>query len=143
MQSPETPRNVADKANELYWSSDLSVNQIAEDLDLSKGMLYGLIEPEATGRACPECGSAAVWAHRTAKAKGTVSCASCSWEGRAAETHEPGADGIVPLRPRAAQPSEDATEPSGWSATELRTAAGGALLGAAAGLALILWARRR
>jgi len=37
--------NAEDRANELYWGSDRSVNQIADDLDLSKGALYEMIRP--------------------------------------------------------------------------------------------------
>jgi predicted DNA-binding protein YlxM (UPF0122 family) len=46
-----------DRANELYWGSDRSVNQIADELDLSKGALYGMIRPLPAALACPECGT--------------------------------------------------------------------------------------
>src|SRR5690606_33629189 len=45
-----------DRANELYWGSNRSVNQIAEDLDLSKGALYGMIRPLPAAMGCPACG---------------------------------------------------------------------------------------
>ncbi len=69
------------RANELYWSSDLSVNQIAEELDLSKGMLYGLIHPAPAGLACPECAEELVYANRTASDRALLACPRCGWEG--------------------------------------------------------------
>ncbi len=54
----------ARKANKLYWGSDISVNQLAEKLDLSKGRLYGLLVPLPTGDSCPECGEEIASARR-------------------------------------------------------------------------------
>ena len=49
-------QKLADQANELYWRSEQSVNQIAEAMDLSKSGLYALVRPLPAGRTCPECG---------------------------------------------------------------------------------------
>ncbi len=38
-------RKLANQANELYWQSGQSVNQIAEVMDLSKSGLYALFRP--------------------------------------------------------------------------------------------------
>jgi predicted RNA-binding Zn-ribbon protein involved in translation (DUF1610 family) len=70
-----------DRANELYWGSDRSVNQIAEELDLSKGALYGMIRPLAAAMGCPACGSEVVHPNRTAKERGVVDCPACGWDG--------------------------------------------------------------
>ena len=35
-------QKLADQANDLYWRSGRSVNQIAEEMDLSKSGLYAL-----------------------------------------------------------------------------------------------------
>jgi hypothetical protein len=133
---------VEPKANELYWESDLSVNQIADKLDISKGMLYGLIRPRPTGLSCPICGDELVHPNRTAKERGLVGCGRCSWQGPEDEAEmfsadredEPPGFGTVPI-------------PPGTSGALLkgdrRVMVGGALLGAAAGLALMFWARRR
>ena len=151
--SDVTPEVVA-KANELYWTSDRSVNQIADDLDLSKGALYGIIEPLGTGLGCPMCGDDVVVPNRTARERDLLDCPTCEWDGGTDEAIA--SDGV----PRAA-PADGSTDLSGvdvdergrdvpaappplpLTADRARTIAGGALLGAAAGLALVLWARRR
>lgn len=127
------------RANELYWESDESVNQIAEDLGLSKGTLYSVIEPLSTGLACPECGEELLYPNRTARERGMVGCPSCGFEG---EEEEAG----VPAAP-ASRAVGDAigTGIAAWDEmdeTRKRTVIGGALLGAAAGLALVFWSRR-
>lgn len=65
------------KANELYWESGRSVNQIAEDLGLSKGALYEMISPLASPYACPLCEAPLQYAHRTAHEKGVLTCSGC------------------------------------------------------------------
>ena len=129
--APET----TERANELYWSSGRSVNQIADDLDLSKGALYALIEPLEAGLACPLCGAEVVYSNRTAKERGLVDCLRCDWDGNLGETESVEGIGDEPDGSRAS-PIYDRD-------VRLRTMAGGALLGAAAGLALVMWARRR
>lgn len=68
------------RANELYWSSGRSVNSIAEDLDVSKGTLYGLLRPLRIGVPCPECGGDLEYPNRTARDRGLVVCADCGLE---------------------------------------------------------------
>ena len=80
MTSSSSRQEPADRANELYWGSDRSVNELAEDLDLSKGALYGMIRPLAAGLDCPECGGEMEYANRTARDKGFVTCAGCEFE---------------------------------------------------------------
>jgi len=151
-----------ERANELYWGSERSVNQIADDLELSKGALYGIIEPEATGLACPLCGDEVVYANRTAKEKGMLDCPSCEWDGDTDETVDL-EDSAVRAETESTDGDLSSTDSSGAdagasaegsSAPDLvpprpltrpaaSTVAGGALLGAAVGLALVMWARRR
>ncbi|HSM59146.1 MAG TPA: hypothetical protein VK849_00055 [Longimicrobiales bacterium] len=128
-------------ANELYWGSDVSVNQIAEELDLSKGVLYGLIRPQPAGLSCPACGEEVVYPNRTAKERGMVSCPACGWEGEEDEAADVGGDGAVTLP----LGDDDVGPPPAARLGDpgRRMVLGGALLGAAAGLALVLWARRR
>ena len=134
--SPASPDATA-RANELYWGSDRSVNQIADDLNLSKGALYAMIVAEPAGVGCPMCGEEVVYANRTAKERGRLDCPTCEWDGTAAEARdEPDEEPTAvspPAPPRVAAATHD----------RKRTLAGGALLGAAVGLALVLWARRR
>ena len=68
------------RANELYWESDKSVNQIADEMELSKGMLYGMIRPLRTGLPCPRCSAELEYANRTARERGLISCRSCTLE---------------------------------------------------------------
>lgn len=136
----EIDAEVEAKANELYWESDESVNQIAEDLELSKGTLYSVIQPLPTGLACPECGDELLYPNRTARERGMVGCPTCGFEGEEEEA-------------RPAERDEESRERtsgtpvlSAWDAMDAerkRTLVGGALLGAAAGLALVFWARGR
>jgi predicted RNA-binding Zn-ribbon protein involved in translation (DUF1610 family) len=139
-----------DRANELYWGSDRSVNQIADDLDLSKGALYEVIRPLAAGLDCPECGAEVVHSNRTARDRGRVDCTECGWEGSEDEARAPA--GATPRRSEEDDPYAeddfDVTSPVPASATSAhsdtrRLVAGGALIGAALGLALVIWARRR
>lgn len=133
--SASTPE-AEDRANELYWGSDRSVNQIAEELDLSKGALYGMIRPLPAAFACPRCGAEVVHPNRTAQERELVTCPECSWEGSeddASEWTETSGDGVRGPEALANLPQDG----------RARAVAGGALLGAAVGLALVLWARRR
>ena len=138
---PSHPDSHAERrANELYWGSDSSVNQIAAELDLSKSALYGIIRPHTTDLGCPLCGAQVVFPNRTARQRDRLTCGSCEWQG----SHEEAVADDGGTRDRAAGP------PEGSALTSLpsgrfpgRSLAGGALLGAAAGLALVLWARRR
>lgn len=161
MHASEVTREVVERANELYWGSDESVNQIADDLELSKGALYGIIEPEPSGLGCPLCGAEVVYANRTAKERGMLACPTCEWDG----AHEEAMPGPVDEDPSPAGVEDRASDvaavddetPEGGEGTRSparppsralahadgRTIAGGALLGAAVGLALVLWARRR
>ena len=144
METADITAEAVDRANELYWGSDHSVNQIADELDLSKGALYGLIRPLVVGRGCPECGEEVAFSNRTAKDRGRLDCPGCEWKGvleetvdlGIAEAGDGGGKARTPARRRSALPD-------GLDSERLRTMAGGALLGAAVGLALVLWARRR
>lgn len=138
----ETSEETLEAANDLYWGSDKSVNQIAEELDLSKGALYGLIRPLPAGLGCPLCGDEVVSPNRTAHEKGVLTCRSCAWEGGEDETMAYGGEGSVTI-PEFDEPEPVPPTPASARSLRSRTLAGGALLGAAAGLALVIWARRR
>ena len=98
MHASEVTPEAAERANNLYWTSGRSVNQIAEELDLSKGALYGILEPEKSGLGCPLCGDEVGYPNRTAKERGSLECPTCAWDGSADETTsyiDPGSDGDV------------------------------------------------
>jgi hypothetical protein len=138
MGAPEPTAEVARRANELYWGSDQSVNQIADDLDLSKGALYELVRPLQSGLGCPTCSAEVVYSNRTAKERGRLDCSICGWGGGPDEAalevdeEEPSVALTGPLEREPRSPDD-----------RFRFAAGGALLGAAVGLAVVLWVRRR
>ena len=69
-----------EEANRLYWESDQSVNQIGEALDLSKGVLYGLIAALPAGLPCPSAGRR--WSSRTGRPgkKGSSPAPSAGWK---------------------------------------------------------------
>ena len=157
MHASEVTPEAVERANELYWHSDRSVNQIAEDLDLSKGALYGVLEPQGSGFGCPLCGDEVGFANRTAKERESLECPTCAWDGSLDETTsyvERGSDSAtddsgqvgLPADPHAGSEdrlSGDVTPPPPVISPPISTIAGGALLGAAVGLALVMWARRR
>ena len=68
------------RANDLYWRSGASVNQLARDLDLSKGALYEIIAPLPAGVPCPQGDGEMCYPNRTARDRGFVSCTSCGFE---------------------------------------------------------------
>ncbi|HKK92836.1 MAG TPA: hypothetical protein VJ925_05355 [Longimicrobiales bacterium] len=123
MSKTNSQQASGDHANELYWGSDRSVNDLAEDLNLSKGALYALIEPLPAGLDCPECGGEMQYANRTARDRGIVTCAECELEEEETLVRiESGDDSVL-------------SGSSGFG-TDARTLAGTALLGAAAGFVL-------
>jgi hypothetical protein len=132
-----------DRANELYWGSSRSVNQIAEDLDLSKGALYGMIRPLAAAMGCPMCGAELVHPNRTAKDRRLVDCPICGWDGPEEDAVPEYALGATPDEEGAARSLVRARALSRERAVVPSSLLGGALLGAAVGLLLIFWARRR
>lgn len=68
------------QANRLYWETDASVADIAEQLDISRRALYDLIEPRTTDRSCPDCGSLLVLRNRTAMHRRHAECPECEVE---------------------------------------------------------------
>lgn len=63
--------------NRLYWESDRSVGEIADQLDLSRRALYAGIEPRPAGAPCPECGEGLVYRNRTALENREAECPDC------------------------------------------------------------------
>jgi hypothetical protein len=121
---------LAERANTLYWESQDSVNDIAEDLDLSKGSLYGMIRPRPAGIACPECSAELEHPNRTARDKGFVTCPDCGLEEEEA---------VISSLAAADDPAASRAYAGAGSS---RTLWATVLLGAAAGILLVRWAKR-
>jgi len=143
MTGAATDQGTELRANELYWSSDHSVNQIAEELGLSKGVLYGLIRPRPAGLACPACSAELVHANRTALDRAQVECPACGWEGAESEADSYEHEDYPQDGPWSSSSTPVEAVRSALRSPWTRTAVGGALLGAAAGLAFVMWSRRR
>lgn len=97
--------NTERELNRLYWESDLSVSEIADQLDISRRALYDGLEPLPAGHPCPECGAEMVFRNRTAHENREAECPECGHETRL-QPHSPPADaeapaGKEPLRQRA------------------------------------------
>lgn len=155
---PSDQDALQEEANRLYWESDRSVNQIGEELDLSKGVLYGLIAALPAGLPCPECGEEMVFPNRTARDKGFLACPDCGleeeedavrafWEGEGKLPAADSAEGGRALTRRAGEYMQKAVSSGRERVSSLtprgRIIAGTALLGVAAGLALGAYFRRR
>ncbi len=91
----------APEANRLYWNSETSVGEIANQLGISRRSLYELLEPQPTGVPCGECGTETVFANRSSHTAGLARCPAC------------GAETAVPAARRQAEPEvERAIEPA-------------------------------
>ena len=121
---------LAERANTLYSESDASVNDNAEGLDLSKGSLYGMITPRPAGIGCPECDAELEHPNRTAREMGFVTCPACGLEEEEAV--------VLTL---AGDPAPAEAVGLGYGGSS-RALWGTVLLGAAAGILLVRWARR-
>ena len=145
-------KELSDRANELYWRSGRSVNQIAADMDLSKSRLYGLVRPLPSGSPCPQCQAELLFPNRTAMEKGLVSCGECGFEGSTPDelTSKAGPASTATNGRAAAQPAPAAAgpdpdkmpAPTGRRLSSKRVLWGSALLGVAAGLYLAIRQRR-
>lgn len=110
LREPKTDGNepsgeVVAKANELYWHSEESVNQLTRQLDLSKGMLYEILAPLPAHLPCPRGDGDLSYPNRTARDRGFVSCATCGFEDEEnrvrallAEAHAAASDRALPQR---------------------------------------------
>ena len=142
---PSSDAELKLRANDAYWQSDASVNELADRFDLSKSALYSLIAPLPAPGSCPNCKGRVEYPNRTARDKALVQCPACGFEGSAAEAaatptadllEDPGA-GLDPA-PRGLN------QPSTWlgNPPERHLWLGGMLLGVAGVIMLARWTRR-
>ncbi len=117
-------QKLADQANELYWRSGESVNQIAEGMDLSKSGLYALIRPLPAERDCPECDTGLVFLNRTNQHKTIASCPECEYIG---EPPGPGSEVRSPRKKAVRRPTT-AASPDGEPASDGETGSVGTAL---------------
>ena len=70
----------AESVNHLYWETESSVAEIADQLGISRRALYELIEPLPSGAECATCGAEMTYANRSAKATNAGRCIVCGSE---------------------------------------------------------------
>jgi len=68
------------EVNRLYWETEKSVAEIANQMSVSRRALYELIEPLASGMQCSRCGAELYYSNRSAKAAGIARCLICGNE---------------------------------------------------------------
>lgn len=145
--STDDAADTQERANELYWASDESVNSIANEMGLSKGSLYHLVRPLPAGLPCPRCGSEMEYPNRTARDKGFLTCPTCDLEEdeeivREAWQADGEPDGVV-VRPSLGEGAGRRLRAMASGSDRRRLVLGATLLGAAAGLAVALWSRKK
>jgi hypothetical protein len=133
-EQADTEVDRAIEANRLYWGSEAGVNQIADDLGLSKGSLYEIVQPLPSELPCPRCGTEMAYPNRTAREKGFVTCPACQLEEEEDEVREALIRGDV-SRPPHARPGAPSSTLLDRGA-DPRVLAGTALLGVAVGIVL-------
>jgi hypothetical protein len=74
------PHSHLERANELYWSSDRTVDEITRELEMGRSTLYGAVRPIDAGVACAECGEPMVFTNRSNREAGTATCPACTAE---------------------------------------------------------------
>lgn len=126
--------DAAARANRLYWGSEESVNRIADELGLSKGSLYQIVQPLPSELPCPRCGTEMAYPNRTAREKGFLTCPACEYEEDEASVREALVRGDVARLPQARPGPVETPLPGGT--VDRRVLVGAALLGVAVGVVI-------
>lgn len=132
--------------NRLYWGSDASVGEIADQLGVSRRALYDSIDPTTAGEPCPDCGSELGFRNRTAAERRDASCAECGREERLSRSAaSAGAESLEdPQVEQMARGARLSPMPArNVPPTPSGVALGGALLAGLAAGAVIAYAARR
>ena len=95
---PRASDTIAAEANRLYWETDTSVADIAQQLELSRRALYDSVDPLPTSGSCDVCGTPLVFENRSARNAGVETCPSCTASDDEADTSAampaPGSGGL-------------------------------------------------
>lgn len=75
-----------ERANELYWNSDRTVEEIVKELQVSRSALYSAVRPQDAATSCPECGDAMVFTNRSNREAHAATCPGCATEAPANDT---------------------------------------------------------
>src|SRR5215210_8722474 len=85
MPVTDSTNSTLERANELYWNSARTVDEIVKELKMSRGALYAAVRPQDAATSCPECGDAMVFTNRSNREAHAATCASCATEAPAAD----------------------------------------------------------
>ena len=92
-QTTEGSDSLAERVNELYWSGTMTVDDIVEDLGISRSSLYSTIEPVPAGLVCADCHERMVYTNRTMRDRGVAICPNCGRESEPGESAAAGETG--------------------------------------------------
>ncbi|CAN5892713.1 hypothetical protein BH23GEM7_BH23GEM7_14710 [soil metagenome] len=76
----DTAASLHDQANDLYWNSSETVDQLAARLGMSRNALYASVKPIPAGGTCPHCNEALVFTNRSSRSAGKATCPGCEAE---------------------------------------------------------------
>jgi len=79
-----TPGSTQKRADELYWDSGRTVEEIVRELKISRGALYSAIRPRDASTSCPQCAEPMVYTNRSNRETGAATCSACATEAPAA-----------------------------------------------------------
>ncbi|HEX2166273.1 MAG TPA: hypothetical protein VHG09_03445 [Longimicrobiales bacterium] len=125
---PRASDTIAAEANRLYWESDTSVAEIAQQLELSRRALYDSVDPLPTNASCEVCGTPLVFENRSARNAGVETCPACTAEEEEADT-----PAAIPVAKRSRREEDEVQRAVRMGGAALA----GAALGAAATLFLV------
>lgn len=77
------------EANRLYWETNTSVADIAEQFDVSRRALYDAVRPHPAGFDCPTCGQGLQYENRSARRDRQATCSECGVRIAVAEMDDP------------------------------------------------------
>lgn len=102
------------RANDLYWNSALTVEEIIDDVGVSRSSLYAAIEPVPADLVCTHCDERMVYVNRTARERGHALCPGCGREAEAdGDAAEESGDAVIAAGSRQA-PGEPAGGAGFW-----------------------------
>ncbi|MBW3627991.1 MAG: hypothetical protein KY464_01725 [Gemmatimonadetes bacterium] len=99
-----TPGSTQKRADELYWDSGRTVEEIVTELKISRGALYSAIRPRDASTSCPQCAEPMVYTNRSNRETGAATCSACATEAPAAGAPAAERAGIRPERKAPAAP---------------------------------------
>lgn len=76
----DTAASLHEQANDLYWNSSETVDQLAARLGMSRNALYASVKPIPAGGTCPHCNEPLVFINRSSRAAGKATCPGCEAE---------------------------------------------------------------